>query len=84
MSQLRMGKIVSATPEEVLDKAVAFFGRGGLGLKLVRRSPLEVFFRQAGGLVQVTATPAEAGEKTEIEAMTVEWGYDVKRFMASV
>lgn len=84
MSQLRMGKIVHENPEDVLEKAIAFFGKQGVGLILVRHTSNDVYFTHGGGHVQVMVNPVEDGQKTEIDVQTVEWEYDVKKFMESI
>lgn len=84
MSFLRMGKETKASPEAVIEKAVSFFGREGVGLTLVQRSTNSAYFTQAEGHVQVVATPIKDGRKTDVDVQTREWDYDVKRFMTKI
>jgi hypothetical protein len=84
MSFLRMGKETKASPEAVIEKAVSFFGKEGVGLTLAQRSSNSVYFTQAGGHVQVVATPINDGRKTDVDVQTRELEYDVKRFVAQI
>lgn len=84
MSLLRMGKETSETPQEVLNKAIAYFGENGVGLKLVEQSPNTVQFTGGGGHVQVMVSPTADGHKTEIDIQTRDWEYDVKRFLQKI
>jgi hypothetical protein len=84
MSLLRMGKETKASPEAVIEKAISFFGKEGVGLRLVQRSTNSVHFTLAGGHVQVVATPISDGRKTDVDVQTREWEYDVKRFMTKL
>ena len=81
MSLLRMGKETKQSPQEVLKKAIAFFGEGGVGLELVQQQPNAVQFTGGGGHVQVTVSPTADGQKTDVDLQTRDWEYDVKRFL---
>ncbi len=81
MSLLRMGAKTNQSPQEVLNRAVAYFGEHGVGLKLVQQRPNAVQFAGGGGHVQVTVSPANNGQQTEIDLQTRDWEYDVKRFL---
>jgi hypothetical protein len=76
---LRIGKKSNYSPQEVLQKAVAFFKEQG-GLTLARQSPTMVYLVGGGGHVQVMAEPHEEGE-TEVDIESREWDYDVKQFL---
>ena len=71
------------TPEQAIQKAVAFFGKGGLGLDVDtnERNPCCATFEGGGGHVRVTVAE---GEKTTVELETREWDYDAKRFMRQI
>ncbi len=64
---------------EVLDRAVEYFGEGGLGLQLTSRDDCCASLMGGGGHVTVTVTE---GEKTAVKLEAREWDYHVKRFMA--
>jgi hypothetical protein len=69
-------------PEEAVEKATAYFGEGGLGLKLVEQGPCCVYFEGGGGHVYVTAVTGEKRAVVDLE--TREWDYHVRRFMREV
>ena len=69
-------------PEEAVKKATAYFGEGGLGLRLIEQGSCCIHFEGGGGHVYVTAV---AGEKrTVVDLETREWDYHVRRFMRQV
>lgn len=70
------------SPEEATEKAVAYFGAGGLGLEVTDQSPCCVHFKGGGGHVVVTACLEEKRSVVELE--TREWDYHVKRFMREI
>ncbi len=78
----RYGVDSKLSPEEVIEKAKAYFGEGGLGLEVTERNPCCVYFAGGGGHVTVTATEGE--EKTQVDVETREWDYHVKRFIGEV
>jgi hypothetical protein len=77
----RYGVTTKLTPDQLIEKAVAFFGEDGVGLDVIEHSPCCARFAGGGGHVSVTVA---AGEKTEVELVTREWDYDVKRFMREI
>jgi hypothetical protein len=77
----RYGVDTKLSPEEVVQKAVDFFGENGVGLEVVDRSQCCARFEGGGGHVSVTVNQ---GDKTEVELVTREWDYDVKRFVRQV
>lgn len=66
--------------QEVLRKAIEFFGIGGLGLELIERTDCCASFEGSGGHVTVSAARCEP-DTTEVDLETREWDYQVKRFM---
>lgn len=76
----RYGVYTKLDPEEVIRRAVDFFGEGGLGLTVTEQGSCCATF-EGGGHVAVYVN---AGEKTEVELVTREWDYDVKRFMRDI
>jgi hypothetical protein len=69
------------TPEQVIQKAVDFFGKDGVGLEVMDRSRCCAQFEGGGGHVSVTVSE---GDKTEVELVTREWDYDVKQFVRQI
>jgi hypothetical protein len=80
---VRLGKETRQTPQEVLEKAVAFFGPGGVGLTLQQRSDQSVAFEGGGGSVTVTASQT-AGDRTEVEIVSREWDHQARRFLGKI
>ena len=64
-----------------MDKAIDFIGKDGVGLETMDRSRCCAHFEGGGGQVSVTV---REGEKTEVELVTREWDYDVKRFIQKI
>ena len=79
---LRLGKLSQDKPEEVLQKARAFFGPNGVGLALEEGTANSLRFTGAGGFVLVTAAPAEGG--TDVDLQSQEWDYQIKQFLKEI
>lgn len=77
----RYGVETKMSPEEVVQKAIDFFGKDGVGLEIIDRNRCCAHFEGGGGQVSVTVSE---GEKTEVELVTREWDYDVKRFIQKI
>jgi hypothetical protein len=70
------------SPEEVIRKAVGYFGEEGLGLSVGTEDLCCVTFEGGGGYVSVAASQEEG--KTTVELETREWDNQVKKFMVQV
>jgi hypothetical protein len=64
--------------DEAIQKAVKYFGPGGLGLRLVDQESCCADFEGGGGHVSVRAI---TDETTTVNLETREWDYHVKQFM---
>lgn len=69
------------TPQEALERAVAYFGPGGQGLEITSKGDLSLVFQGGGGYVAIAAQP---GDKTTLDLETREWDYAVRQFMAEM
>jgi hypothetical protein len=69
------------TPQQALERAIAYFGSGGQGLELTTKDELCLVFQGGGGYVAVTAQP---GDRTTLDLETREWDRAVRQFMAEV
>jgi hypothetical protein len=69
------------TPREALEQAIAYFGRGGVGLQAIPQTPQSLVFQGGGGHVVITIKP---GATTTLELETREWDFTVRRFMEQV
>jgi hypothetical protein len=78
---LRYEVTTKLTPQEALDRAIGYFGRGGQGLEITRKDDLSLVFQGGGGYVAITAQP---GDKTTLDLETREWDWAVRQFMAEV
>ncbi len=68
--------------EEVKKRAKAFFGPGGLGLKLVDEANDCFTFEGGGGYVRLAF---QAGEKgTDLNLVTQEWERQIDEFAAGL
>jgi hypothetical protein len=79
---VRYGKESNLNPAKVLEKAVEFFGPGGLGLEVKERGEGCVRFEGGGGHVFVQCCEKEKG--TEVDLESREWDYQVKQFMEKI
>jgi hypothetical protein len=79
---LRISAETKLKPEEVLKKAMDFFGPGGDKMKVLEKSEGCVTFEGGGGMVSVTTQPA--AKNTTVEIVTQEWEEPVKEFMRRI
>ncbi|MFH1383150.1 MAG: hypothetical protein ABIH70_09725 [Chloroflexota bacterium] len=80
-----MLKIASKTklkPEQVIKKAVEFFGPSGNKLKVTEQSEACVSFEGMGGMVRVDVCPQ--GKLTEVVMETREFEYQAKEFLQKI
>jgi hypothetical protein len=78
---LRYEVTTKLTPQEALERAIAYFGPGGQGLEITSKDDLSLAFQGGGGYVAITAQP---GDKTTLDLETREWDYAVQQFMKDV
>ena len=82
------GATTKKSPEEVIRRAKAFFGVGGLGLGITEDAPCCACFSAGctpsagGGHVRVSASSGERG--TEVAIETREWDQQVKLFLGKI
>ena len=79
---LRMTSKTRLRPEEVVRRAVDFFGPGGYGLEIKEQAPACVYFEGTGGGVEVSACTDEEG--TSLEIVSREWDNQVREFMGKI
>jgi hypothetical protein len=78
---LRYEVTTKLTPQQALERAIAYFGRGGQGLEITSKDDLSLVFQGGGGYVAITAQP---GDTTTLDLETREWDHAVRQFMAEV
>jgi len=76
---LRIGTKTDRPAAEVLERAVAFFGPGSVGLELRHRAPDHVTFEGGGGFVTVEVVPEES--QRDVTVVTQEWEHHARRFI---
>jgi hypothetical protein len=79
---LRLATKTKLSPDETLKRAVAFFGPGGYGLRVVEQNPTCAFFEGAGGGVDVTT--CLEGKQTSVELVSRDWDDQVKDFVLKI
>ncbi len=79
---IRMAAKTKLSPEEVVKRAVAFFGPGGYGLEVKEQSGDYARFEGGGGDFEVNASAEE--KRTSVELVSREWDYQVKEFLSTI
>lgn len=81
---IRMGKESKFVDSEVIDRALAFFGPGDLGLEVVEQGDCCARFEGGGGYVFVQAIAAESGKGCEVTVEGREWEHQVRQFLGKI
>ena len=86
---IRMEAESKLSPREVVEKARAFFGPGGLGIEVTEMADCCARFAGGGGQVYVQASPLRSspGEKpggSRVEIQGREWEYQIRQFLAQI
>jgi len=76
---LKIAKQTGLVPEEVIDRASKFFGKGGEGLEEKERNPCCISFEGSGGYVAVSIVDEDNHRIVDVE--TREFEYQAKRFL---
>ena len=79
---LKLSKKSSHSAEDVIKRAVKFFGPAGYGLKVNEEGNCCANFEGGGGGVSVTATAQKKGSTVDVESR--EWDFQVEEFMRKV
>jgi hypothetical protein len=79
---VRMEAKTKLSPEEIIKRAIVFFGPGGYGLGVKEQTSGYICFEGGGGVVEVTAS-AE-GKRTSVELVSQEWDYQLKEFLDTI
>ncbi len=79
---IKITKQTKLAPEEVIDRAAKFFGKGGEGLEEKERNPCCLSFEGAGGYVSISIYEEEKHRMVELE--TREFEYQAKQFMKTI
>ena len=79
---IRISKKSRLDPDEILVKALRYFGKDGEGSDETERGACCVSFSGAGGYVTVAVS--ERSDLREVDVETREFEYQAKRFLDSV
>ena len=79
---LRLNTRTKLSPEEVVKRAVEYFGPGGYGLKVKEQGDACAYFEGGGGGVEVTACVDK--DSTSVDLETREWEFQVKDFARKI
>jgi hypothetical protein len=69
------------SPEKAIQKAIAYFGKGGVGLETMEKGSCCAHFEGSGGHILVAVSD---GPKTRVDLETREWDYAVRQFMRRI
>jgi hypothetical protein len=81
---IRMEKQSRLAKAEVIEKAVALFGPGGLGLEVKERAECCARFEGGGGYVFIQAGEGKDGKGAQVQAEGREWDYLIRQFLMSI
>ncbi len=79
---LKLNVRTKRNPDEVVKKALEFFGSGSYGLRVTKQTDTCVSFEGGGGGITVTACTDDKGTSVDLE--TREWEYQVKEFARKI
>jgi len=79
---IKIAKQTGLAPEEVIDRASKFFGKGGAGLEEKERNSCCISFEGGGGYVSIAIYDEEKHRMVEIESR--EFEYQAKRFLETL
>lgn len=81
---IRMEAESKLSPEEVLEKALSFFGPGGWGLEVTESGDCCARFQGGGGHVFVQASARRSQSGTLVEIQGREWERQIRGFLAQI
>ncbi len=80
---VRYEKETRRSPDEVMERALKFFGPQGLGMTVEEQGDCCLYFSGGGGYVQVQLARAEKN-RTLVTVESREWDYQALRFLEKV
>ena len=72
------------TAEQIVDRAVRFFGPEGVGLETVDQSECCVRFEGGGGFVTLTLESEEEEKRTRVSVQGREFDWQIRKFLQEV
>lgn len=79
---LKMTAKTKLTPEELIKRALAFFGPGGYGLEVREQTEDYICLEGGGGVIEVSASAQAKG--SSVELISREWEYQLKEFLGTI
>jgi hypothetical protein len=79
---LKIARESRLKPEELIKKAIVFFGPEGYGLTVREKDKCNVYLVGGGGGVRVNTAASNKGSSVDIES--VEWDYQTKEFLNKI
>jgi hypothetical protein len=79
---IRIGVETRLNPEEVVRRAVSFFGPGGYGLAVKDESVGYVCLEGGGGGIEVIASGEAKG--ASVELVSREWDHQAREFLSKI
>jgi hypothetical protein len=80
---IRMGKESRLPPEEVINKAVDFFGKKW-GMEVTESGDCCARFEGGGGHVYIDTSGLEGGSRAKVEVQGREWEPQIRQFMGEI
>jgi len=79
---MKLSKKSKLSSEEVIKRAVKFFGPQGYGLKVEEEGNCCASFEGGGGGVRVSVTELKKGSTVDVESR--EWDYQAQAFLEKI
>jgi hypothetical protein len=79
---LNLHATTKLSAEDVMNKAIGFFGPGGHGLEIKEQEDGYAYFQGGGGGVEMSIYAEN--NRTAVDMITREWEYQVKEFAREI
>jgi len=79
---IRYGKETRLPPQQVIEKAIHFFGPGGVGLDVIDQGTGCARFEGGGGYVSIACCEGEKRTQVDLEAR--EWEHQAGQFVGKL
>lgn len=80
---INMGKKSKLKPDEVISKALAYFGPNGVGLDVKANNENSARFEAMGGFVYIEAANGDRKE-TDVSIMGREFEFQIRQFLSEL
>ena len=79
---IRIAKQTRLAPEDIIERASKYFGKGGEELQETQRNPCCISFEGAGGYVSVSVV--DEAEHRNVDVESREFEYQARRFLEKI